>query len=500
MGRRSDNFRYQFSTDSNVASCHTCIVRLWENRLTTKLLDLPELIEWHEGMLLTPQHFQQLSARNELLTQFLTTLRSPFGWGVIDLKIDEAALSGGTLGILSVEAILPDGLLARGGSERGEKLELNLGALSTTDNTPVRVYLTVPRDPALYNRSEYSRYQQVVRQDERTPDNVSGGDAITIPRISPRLTLESDPAKLGGKIVLPLIEFAGHGTVFRQTDYIAPLLRIKAGSPLSDLCADLSSMIRSIATDLATKMSPGGGANDLEKLRQLHWLVSELPVLEALLDNEQTHPYTAYLALCSMAGSISLLSHARVPAKFPAYNHDDLRVSFQIVISSIQRSLSEGLTESWIHRDFSPAPEHRRTMGDSDPRRGEQAYEIGPSLEEAFGDEADFSAQSLALMVRLPTGMLPDAMTAWGESCVLAPEDAINDLELSRSKGALCERVNSLDDLIAPPGSVLFRVYNDSKWIAPGKKLVLRPARQETLVPDMVTLFVKKSSSKNKGA
>ncbi|HEX4651295.1 MAG TPA: type VI secretion system baseplate subunit TssK [Granulicella sp.] len=467
--------------------------------MTTKLLDLPELIEWHEGMLLTPQHFQQLSARGELLTQFLTTVASPFGWGVIDLKIDEAALSGGILGILNVEAILPDGLLARSGSERGEKLELNLQTLNRTDNSPVRVYLTVPRDSALYNRSEYSRYQQAVRPDEQTPDQVSGGDTVTIPRITPRMTLESDPAKLAGKTVLPLIEFTGHGTVFRQTEYIAPILRIKAGSPLSDLCAALSSMIRSIATDLAAKLSPSGGGGDPEKLRQLHWLVSELPVFESLLDNEQTHPYTAYLALCSMAGSISLLSHARVPAKFPPYNHDDLRASFQIVIASIQRALSEGLTESWIHRDFSLAPEQRAAT-DSQPQRSERTYEIAPSLEAAFGDEADFSAQSLALMVRLPTGMTPDTMTAWGESCVLAREDAINDLELSRSKGAVCERVYSLDDLIAPPGSVLFRVYNDSKWIAPGKKLVLKPARQETVVPDAVTLFVKKSSQKNKGA
>jgi len=466
--------------------------------LTTKLLDLPELIEWHEGMLLTPQHFQQLSARGELLTQYLTTMTTPFGWGVIDLKIDEAALSSGTLGILNVEAILPDGLLARGGSEQGEKLEFSLQGLKPSDDTPLRVYLTVPRDVALYNRSEYSRYQQIVRHGEPTPDGVSAGDPITIPRITPRLALESDPTKFGGKTVLPLIEFTGHGTVLRQTEYIAPCLRIKAGSPLSDLCARHGSMIRTIATDLATKMSPGGG--DLEKLRQLHWLVSELPVFEALLDNEQTHPYNAYLALCSMAGSIALLSHARVPAKFPAYNHNDLRTSFQIVIASIQRSLSEGLTESWIHRDFSPASEYRRTATESDPQRVEQAYEIGPTLAEAFGDEADFSAQSLALMVRMPAGRLPDAMKAWGESCVLASEDAINDIELSRSKGAVCERVASLDDLIAPPGSVLFRVHNDSKWIVPGKKLVLRPARQETLVPETVTLFVKKSSQKSKGA
>lgn len=468
--------------------------------MTTKLLDLPELIEWHEGMLLTPQHFQQLSARGELLTQFLTTQSSPFGWGVLDLKIDEAALNGGMLGILSVEAILPDGLLARGGSEHGGKLELNLQALRTTDDTPVRVYLAVPRDSALYNRSDYSRYQQVVGQDERTPDNVSGGDAAAIPRISPRLTLESDLSKVGGKTVLPLIEFTGHGTIFRQTEYIAPLLRIKAGSPLANLCAELSSMIRNIATDLAARLSPSGRGSDLDGLRQLQWLVSGLPVFEALLDSEQTHPYTAYLALCSMAGSIALLSHARVPPKFAPYNHDDLRIGFQAVIASIQRALSEGLTESWIHRNFSPAPERAGAVAEAESRRADQTYELGPSLEEAFGGEADFSAQSMALMLRLPAGMLPDAMTAWGETCVLAREDAIDDLELSRSKGVLCERVYSLDDLVAPPGSVLFRVHNDRKWIDPGRKLVLKPARQETLVPDTVTLFVKKHSQKSKGA
>jgi type VI secretion system protein ImpJ len=223
-------------------------------------------------------------------------------------------------------------------------------------------------------------------------------------------------------------------------------------------------------------------------------------MFEALLDTEETHPYSVYLALCSMAGSIALLSHARVPAKLPPYNHDDLRVSFQMVISTIKRSLSEGLTESWTRRDFVPLSRPGGTAAELESQRSEQAYEIGPSLAEAFGAEADFSAQSLGLILRLPTGMLPDAMTAWGESCVLANEDAVNDLELSRSKGARCERVYSLDDLIAPPGSILFRVHNDSKWIVPGKKLVLKPARQQTLVPGAVTLFVKKLSRKNKGA
>jgi type VI secretion system protein ImpJ len=468
--------------------------------LATKFLDLPALIEWHEGMLLTPQHLQQLTARGELLTQFLTTQGSPFRWGVIDLKIDEAALNSGRLGILNVEAIMPDGLLALGGREHGEKLEIDLQALQTVENTPMRVYLTTPRDPALYNRSEYSRYQQVTRQGEPVQDNVSGAEVTAIPRISPRLSLESDLSKAGGKTILPLIEFMAHGAVFRQSEYIPPMLRVMAGSPLANLCAELSSMMRNLAADLARKLAPGSKSSDLARRHQLQWLVSGLPVFEALLDNEQVHPYTIYLALCSMVGSVASLSHSRIPPKLPPYNHDELRASFQTVIASIQRALSEGLTESWIRREFSLVPGSAGRTASTGSRRAEQTYEIGPSLREAFGEEADFSAQSMALMLQLPAGMEPDAMTAWGESCVLARADAIEDLELSRSKGAFCERVYSLDDLLAPPGSVLFRVHSDGKWIAPDKKLALKPARQETLVPHTVTLFVKKHPQKSNGA
>ena len=125
------------------------------NGVTTKPLDIPDLIEWHEGMLLTPQHFQQFASRSELLTQYMFSQGAPFGWGIIDLKIDQAALSAGILRILSIEAVMPDGLVAIGGSERGIKLEFDL---QRADRNPIRVGLSVPREEALYNRSDYSRY------------------------------------------------------------------------------------------------------------------------------------------------------------------------------------------------------------------------------------------------------------------------------------------------------------------------------------------------------
>ena len=42
----------------------------------------PDRIQWHEGMLLSPQHFQLESARVDALIGWHTLSSTPYGWGV----------------------------------------------------------------------------------------------------------------------------------------------------------------------------------------------------------------------------------------------------------------------------------------------------------------------------------------------------------------------------------------------------------------------------------
>lgn len=464
--------------------------------MNTQMLELPELIEWHEGMLLTPQHFQQFAARAELLTHFMSGQSGSFTWGVLNLKIDEQALAGGVFRILNVDAIMPDGLLAIGGSERGVDLEFNL---QKAEGDPTRIYLAVPREAGLYSRSDYSRYQAVAAKNELTTDDVSGGDSTVIPRIRPRLRLLGGEASLSGMTALPIIEFGRQGTVCKPTQYIPPFLRMKPGSPLAQLCAPVRKMVREKATELASKLSPNAKNSDQAGLQQLQWLVSGLPVVEALLESEQTHPYQLYLAFCSMAGSVAFLSNARVPPIFRPYNHNDLFASFEEVIEFIRLALSQGLIDNWVGKEFTLAQSQNGVRADAGKRRLEQSFEISPSLDEVFGESVDFSSPFFGLMLLSAPGVSPNELIEWGESCLLATEDLISDLELSRSKGAICENVDSLEDLVPAPNSVLFRVKNESQWLDPRKKLVLKPAKQETRAPEAVALFIKERSGKGKG-
>lgn len=445
------------------------------------MFDLPDLIEWHEGMLLTPQHFQQFAARSELLTQFMFVQGGSYRWGVIDLSIDKDALNRGTLRILHLDAILPDGLLVLAGSERGIELTFDL---QKAERTPARIFLAVPREASLYDLSDYSRYEGFSAHGELVADGISGGAPGPIPRLRARLRLVSGEADLAGMTALPLIEFDMQGTVSRQTDYIPPVLRITPGSPLANLCAPVQSLVREKATELARKLRPDAKNNDPASLQTVQWLVAALPPVEALLAGTETHPYALYLALCSMAGSVAFLSDARTPPIFSAYDHGNLRSSFQEVLAFIQLALSQGLIENWIGQPF-------RLRSEREPY-----FELQPSLEKVFGSDADFSSSYVGLMLRGPA----EGMAEWGESCLLAREDAIADLETSRSQGAICERVDALEDLAPAPGTVLFRVKNESKWLDPRRKLVLKGARQETRMPETATLFIRKRTQSRKSS
>jgi type VI secretion system protein ImpJ len=456
--------------------------------LSTNLTDLPDIIEWHEGMLLTPQHFQQFAERSELLTQLMHSRVGGFAWGVLNLKIDEAALAEGVVRVLDLEAILPDGLLVAVHSDRGVNLEFDL---RKTETNPTRIHLVVPREAAIYERSDYSRYESVVGREDPVTDGISGAERASIPRVRPKMRLAAGQSVTAGVTALPLIEFSKEGSYCTATGYIPPTPQMKDGAPLADLCAPVCKLVRDKATSLAMKLASNARSSDLAGLHQFQCLVAGLPAVEATLRSNGTHPHSLYLALCSMAGSVAFLSSARVPPVFSPYDHTNLRASFEQVLDFICRALAEGLIDNWTSKEFKLVrrPSERRGAGDKPTE--EVFFELFPNPREAFGDDADFSAPYMGLMLRAPAGAKLEPLVEWGQTCLLASFDFIRDLEMSRSRGAVCEWVDSLEELVPPVGSMLFRVTNDAAWLDPRKRLILKAAKQETRMPASATLFVR---------
>src|ERR1041385_1100034 len=107
--------------------------------------DIPAAIHWHEGLLLTPQHFQQLTSRHEALVQYSASVYSPFCWGLRRFRHQGLILPAGKLEVLELEAVMPDGLVVSHDIANGSApLEIDLTNYKTMMiDKPLAVYIAM---------------------------------------------------------------------------------------------------------------------------------------------------------------------------------------------------------------------------------------------------------------------------------------------------------------------------------------------------------------------
>ena len=65
-------------------------------------------VVWNEGMLLTPQHFQQWDNYYEELLSSRVSSLAPYEWGVLDLQINREAVLNGNFQIVTARAVFPE--------------------------------------------------------------------------------------------------------------------------------------------------------------------------------------------------------------------------------------------------------------------------------------------------------------------------------------------------------------------------------------------------------
>lgn len=299
---------------------------------------LPEMLQWSEGMLLTPQHFQQGDIYVHALLQHQMAQLEPHYWGLLDFKIDEAALRTGKVVVQSLHAVMPDGLVVQyPAADEASALVLDVAQEPRLrDNRPLKIHLAVPvrAEGAASRSASIQRYDSV--KGTLAIDENTGEGRVQIPRLRPRLTLiagDQAPAKY---VALPLLELrrdlGGH---FDATDYHPPLLRLSASRFLRDasLLRQLelfTTRIRAKAKELAGVTDNDSSPTNLSSYQRqvVSRLVAALPVLEVLVRAGTTHPFQAYLGLAQVVGQFAGVNGDPIPLLLDSYRHDDLAPGF----------------------------------------------------------------------------------------------------------------------------------------------------------------------------
>ncbi len=298
---------------------------------------MPLAVYWHEGMMLHPQHFQQLDSRLEQLSMLCFKLVQPFYWGIIKLDIDESALQVGTLRINTLEAILPDGLyfsydyassgykLSKSFKEAGEKvvsLKMYLGVNELTSEHPDSRYTISNVDP---------------KADLFDHDNRIAYKAL---ETNGKLFLGKQDVQPGFS-VLPLLEVSISEGVWKKTKYIPPTILVKKNNQLG---LWLSKVVEEISLKLSMLESKFGASreDELVDTYRLKYTTSniygDLAKLTANSKNDAAHPYDMYLILYTILGKLSSFVEA---SAIELYDHDDIYSVLNAIVNKIVVALQK---------------------------------------------------------------------------------------------------------------------------------------------------------------
>ncbi len=438
---------------------------------------LPEPVQWHEGMLLSPQHFQQAALRQELLVGYHAKLASPFHWGVRHLRIDPLLLVDGVFRVTELEAVLPDGLILTDARLRPEELSLELEPLKEDlARAPLRVHLAVPelRRDGSSLRGDLARYRSV--EGPSVLDQNTGDSEIRIPRLRPRvlfLTGDEPSEKFSS---LPLAEISYRNETFELGAYVPPLLRVQPASPIANLCASIAARLREKAVFLSERArSPniaGKASLLLETKGRAHALVAGLPQFEAVLNIQVAHPFVLYHALCHLVGHLALLGNSLNPPVLPAYDHDDPLQAFGAAARFIDRVLAEGFIENYLAFPFTLEKEERFSLR-FDP---------------------DWLGRKLVLGVRARSDDGEAEAATWLEHALIGSEGRLTSMRQRRVLGPRREPIEGDEDLVPARGLRLFAFDPDPDFVETDQDLIVfNPEdREGRRRPSSLVLYVRK--------
>ncbi|MGE3153431.1 MAG: type VI secretion system baseplate subunit TssK [Nitrospiraceae bacterium] len=315
-------------------------------------MDITKRVVWSEGMLLTPQLFQQWDRYSDnLLSQRLQALTT-FGWGIAELDIDHDGLSNGRFTLLSCTCILPDGLVIRIPDEDLAPQTRVFADRFSTSMEHLNVYLSVPIDRAdgincQLGKDPGSRIPRYATEHIQVVDVTTGDNPqeVLVAHKNVRILFAEEEDADQVSIKIAELVRAPTGAVALRETYIPPCVWISAAPYLLRM---LRGLIELLTAKLATFSDAQRGpldiiGSDLGKFALVTAISSHLPVLLHLSRVEKVHPEMLYLAMARLAGQLMILVSPSDSQNVPAYEHEDLARSFQELDRRI-RTIIEGAT------------------------------------------------------------------------------------------------------------------------------------------------------------
>ncbi|HFK4759690.1 TPA: type VI secretion system baseplate subunit TssK [Citrobacter farmeri] len=431
---------------------------------------IPAMVCWYEGMAMLPQHFQLQSLRHDTLAAALAGHANPWFWGVNHLEIDDAALCTGTLRLLRLTAIMPDGLPIDYDIQRDPPLEFDCTRLlPATADSEHTLWLALPSANRGGQWQPFTtRFRSITSAP--LPDLTSGEfpESIASWQPAPRLVSQHERADL---LCLPLIQVVYIEGGFRRNDWFPPSPQVVEGSTLCQQARELCLLAREKILFLSREAQL---ARQNDHTHNWLWLTlclqsiqGVLPLLECLVNSGKSHPADLFRTLCLFCGQTAVLTQDKPLPWLPGFDYENMQPGFTTLFTLLRTQLA------CIHRRrlrlrFTPGEDDFSLRLPDEIRAGEQVV-IG---------------------ILMPDGS-PLSAIDWLQSSLIACQPFQPILRRQRMHGMSVAPLTTqqrteweTDSTIA-----LFTLTLTTQWFEHDAPLIIAPLHKTSVSPEKIMLY-----------
>jgi type VI secretion system protein ImpJ len=321
----------------------------------------PRKLVWTEGLFVTQHHFQQSDRYHEWLVSERLRAALPYGWGVLDIEVDERALAAEQLKLNRLSVVLPDGTRFEYAEGTGDSIPPRpFGSLFPANVKSLDVFVAllhesdqmpnVDLDGRAGGSLRYAREQAAVL------DSNTGAGEHQVQYARPNFVLLFGDERRDGfdTVRIAQIVRAPTGTPILRESFIPPVLRVSASNYLVSrfrrLLATMTAKQRTLADSRRQRTAAAVEfqASDAAKFWLLNALNVSIPAISHIVDHSTDHPEQAYLHLAQLIGQLCTFAVDGDPTLTPKFNYLELGDVFEPMFDRAHKLLEAVLAERYI--------------------------------------------------------------------------------------------------------------------------------------------------------
>lgn len=449
---------------------------------------IPGLVEWHDGMILTPELFHLSSMRQEHLLQFRSATTTSYFWGVHPrcllkgrIQYDVAQLANGIFYLNQLEAILPDGLVTSFPDAEGNALSIDLQTATETNSDELLTVFVAVSTKKGYQRSEQNQLQRY-RSVELDPfsDQSQDEEGFLIPFLLPEVHLQVTPRLAPQYVGFPIAQIKNDNGNFTVTDFIPPILGLTPEHDLYSMTAEITRLLREKNQILREKLDAPQSMSIrqfFETKDQARSLAMALPSVETVLHSRFPHPFALFTQLMLVVGNLSWMSSLS-KGTFP-YQHHHLRTSFQKVKDYIFKTLEQQVSRAYRGIVFV---------------KEEQTFKLRLEDTYFFQDYQieEGSTEEFLIVVDYPANGQRAETLEWMQNALIASKSQMPQIQMNRTLGVDRFEKDGVEQFYPPKDTILFSVIATPHLVLPNEELCIQNLITSQIgQPKKITLYRK---------